>query len=104
MNILLMGDAGISSEEEIMRTYNLERMDILKVGHHGSVTSSSKKFLDIIEQSLALISVGLNNRFNHPHPKVIDRLNQKVSSIYKTSVNGSVRIVLNPEIEVYTCY
>jgi len=104
VNILLMGDAGISSEEEIINTYKLETMDILKVGHHGSITSSSEKFLDIIKPSLALISVGLKNRFNHPHPNVIDRLYDQKSSIYRTSVNGSVKIILKPKISIYTCY
>lgn len=103
-NILLMGDAGISRESEILNTYNLGKIDILKVGHHGSITSSSDNFLKAIKPNIALISVGLDNRYNHPHKEVINRLNKYHSTIYRTSIDGSVKMIFSDKLEIYTCY
>ena len=102
-NILLMGDAGIASERKIITEYKLPKMDILKVGHHGSQYSSSIEFLNVIKPDLALISVGLNNRFNHPHHTTIDKLKEKGITYYMTSINGSIRLILKEKIAIYTC-
>jgi len=103
-NILLMGDAGVSSENQIMDKYNFNKIDILKVGHHGSITSSGDKFLNRIKPRIALISVALNNRYNHPHKEVINRLSKEQSTIYQTSIDGSIKIIFKDYLEVYTCY
>jgi len=63
--LLLMGDASVRSEQDIISSYNLPKIDILKVGHHGSNTSSSKKFINEINPKYSLISVGENNRYGH---------------------------------------
>ena len=77
-----MGDASITTEKEIMNKYNLPEIDVLKVGHHGSKTSSSLKFIDEINPKHSVISVDKNNRYGHPNKEVLDNL--KNSKIYRT--------------------
>ena len=86
--LLFMGDASIKSELSIMNKYNLGKIDILKVGHHGSKTSSSKEFIDYINPKYSLISVGEDNKFGHPNKNVMENLNK--SKIYRTDKQGSV--------------
>lgn len=89
---LLMGDASTLTEKEILDKYNLPNIDVLKVGHHGSKTSSSKIFIDTINPKYSLISVGKNNRYHHPNKEVLDDL--KNSKIYRTDIDGSIMIKL----------
>lgn len=90
---LFMGDASIKREKEILNLYDLNNIDFLKVGHHGSDTSSSKGFIDIIKPKYSIISVGRNNRYGHPNGSVLDILNN--SKIYRTDLNGSIEIKIN---------
>ena len=71
---LFMGNAGIEVEEDLIKKYNLKDIDILKVGHHGSKTRSSKIFIDEIKPKYSIISVGKNNRYGHPNKEVLDNL------------------------------
>ena len=103
LHILLMGDAGKPSENRLIDEYKSLKVDILKVGHHGSKNSSSEEFIKFIEPTTALISVGLKNRFNHPNKQTIDILNDNNVTTYMTSINGSVRINLKNN-KIYTCY
>jgi len=64
---LFMRDAGVKVEEDLIKKYNLQDIDILKVGHHGSKTSSSKNFIKKIEPKYSITSVGKNNKFGHPN-------------------------------------
>ena len=89
--ILLMGDAGKAKELDIINKYNIKDIDILKVGHHGSNTSSSIEFIDVIKPKKCIISVGKNNHFGHPKESVIDTLTN-YCDIYRTDVNGSISI------------
>ena len=89
--ILLMGDAGVDVEKELINKYNLE-IDILKVGHHGSKTSSSKEFINYINPKISLISVGEDNKFNHPNQEVLEVL--KNTKIYRTDKEGTITIKL----------
>ena len=89
---LFMGDAGIE-KEDILDKYNLSNIDVLKVGHHGSKTSSSKSFINEINPKYSLISVGENNRYGHPKESVLDIL--KSSKIYRTDRDGSIEVRLN---------
>ena len=90
---LFMGDAGIAKEKDILEKYNLSNIDVLKVGHHGSKTSSSKEFIDSINPKISIISVGKNNRYGHPNKEVLDNLEE--SKIYRTDINYSMEIKLN---------
>ena len=64
---MFMGDAGVEKEKDILEKYNLSNIDVLKVGHHGSGTSSSKEFIKEIKPKYGVISVGKNNRYGHPN-------------------------------------
>ena len=90
---LFMGDAGVKREKDILEKYNLGMIDFLKVGHHGSDTSSSKYFINKINPRYSLISVGENNRYGHPKESVLDTLSN--SNIYRTDLDGSIEIELN---------
>ena len=87
---LFMGDAGTSKEEDILKRYNFGNVDFLKVGHHGSNTSSSSEFIDSISPKYSFISVGKYNRYGHPMASVLDTLNGSV--VYRTDVDGSVEV------------
>ncbi len=85
---MFMGDAGVQSEENILNDYELTKIDVLKVGHHGSNTSSSEKFIAQINPEYAIISVGRNNRYHHPNASVLTTLNKQ--KIYRTDYDGSI--------------
>lgn len=99
---LFMGDAGIEKEKDILNEYNIENIDFLKVGHHGSNTSSSKEFINAITPKYSLISVGENNRYNHPKNSVLATL--KNSKIYRTDLDGSIEKELSKtRYKISTC-
>jgi len=79
---LFMGDAGVKVEEDLIEKYNINDIDVLKVGHHGSKTSSSKYFINEINPRYGVISVGKNNRYGHPNKEVLNNL--ELSKIYRT--------------------
>ncbi len=85
---MLMGDASTTTEKEVLSKYNLPNIDVLKVGHHGSKTSSGKEFIDEISPRYSIISVGKNNRYGHPNKEVLSNLEQ--SKIYRTDQDGSI--------------
>ena len=99
---LFMGDAGVDVEKAVLEKYYLSDIDFLKVGHHGSDTSSSKEFIDNISPKYSIISVGENNRYGHPKDEVLDILEN--SKIYRTDLDGSIEIKLDKsryEIKTY---
>ena len=102
-SLLFMGDASIKSEEYILDNYDIRDITILKVGHHGSRTSSSEEFINSVNPTYALISAGVDNKFNHPHKEVIERLEENGSIIYNTQINGMVMFdFTNNKIKTYT--
>jgi competence protein ComEC len=68
------------------------RADVLKVGHHGSNTSSTDTFLDAVSPAYALISDGFENSFHHPHPLVLERLTAHRAGILRTDLQGLITI------------
>mgnify|MGYP002626785264 CR=1 FL=1 len=85
---MFMGDASATTEKEVLNKYNLSNIDVLKVGHHGSKTSSSTEFIDAINPKYSIISVGEDNRYGHPNKEVLENL--KDSKIYRTDQDGSI--------------
>ena len=75
----------------IIREYNLSKMDILKVGHHGSSTPTDPDFLEAIDANTALIPVGDNNRYGHPNQEVIETLENSGLQIFRTDQHGAVQ-------------
>jgi len=99
---MFMGDASITTEKEIMNKYNLQDIDVLKVGHHGSKTSSGKEFINEINPNYSIISVGKNNRYGHPNREVL--YNLKESKIYRTDQDGSIMFkIKNNKLKIETC-
>ena len=99
---MFMGDAGVEKEKDILDKYNISDIDVLKVGHHGSKTSSDKKFIDEIKPKYSIISVGKNNRYGHPNKEVLDTLND--SKIYRTDQDGSIMFkIKNDKLQIETC-
>ena len=102
IKILLMGDAEMEVERYILEKYNLKNIDILKVGHHGSRTSSHKEFIDSINPKYSIISVGKNNRYGHPNKEVLNNLNN--SKIYRTDLDGSIMFKIKKDrLKIETC-
>ena len=87
---LITGDASIDVEKKIMQEYNYIPCDVLKVGHHGSKTSTSDAFVKWLNPSTAVISVGKNNRYGHPHKEVIQTLKNNGVTIKRTDLEGTI--------------
>lgn len=105
LKIFLSGDLEEEGELSIVGSDLLDQVDILKVAHHGSKTSSSEVFLSQVRPEIALISVGKNNQFNHPSPEVLDNLQGIFARIIRTDQSGDIKIrllndkfyILNPK-------
>ena len=98
--ILLMGDATKDEERELIKDYVLD-VDILKVGHHGSKTSTSKEFIDVIKPRYSVISVGKYNYYGHPNKEVLNNL--KKSELLRTDQNGSIRFTFKNNLQIEMC-
>lgn len=96
-SFLFMGDAEEENEQQI----NWPKTDVLKVGHHGSNTSSSEKFIQEVQPKYSIIMVGKDNSYKLPKQETIEKLNNIGSKIYRTDENGTIEIISNGEnIEV----
>ena len=89
VSYLFTGDA----EESVESSRKWPHIDVLKVGHHGSNTSSSKKFLEQIKPEVALISVGQGNTYGHPTQATLKRLSNIGAKIYRTDENGTILLI-----------
>jgi competence protein ComEC len=89
--LLLTGDAGANVEDKIAA--EVGKVDVLKVPHHGSKTGMSDYFLSQIQPSIAIISVGANNRYGHPAQSALDLLKTHNIKYYRTDQNGTVEVV-----------
>ncbi len=89
--VLLTGDAEKESEEKLEQAYKNELdCDVLKVGHHGSSTSSQNSFIAYVKPEYAVISCGVDNDYGHPHKEALDVLNGIEAEIYRTDLQGSI--------------
>ena len=89
-DFLIMGDAPKWVENKIMDAYDSVPCDILKLGHHGSDTSSSDKFIQYTSPEVAIVSCGKNNKFGHPSKSVVDTLNKYHIPIRRTDLEGTI--------------
>ncbi len=90
---LFMGDASSTTEEYLLDKYNIKDISFLKVGHHGSKTSSLANFINTINPKISTISVGEHNYYGHPNIEVLNNLSK--SKIYRTDIMGSVNFKFN---------
>ncbi len=98
---IFMGDGSKETELDIVNKYNINA-DVIKIGHHGSKTSSDEYFIKKINPIYSIISVGKNNRYGHPNEEVLDTLND--SKIYRTDQDGSIMFkIKNDKLQIETC-
>lgn len=96
--VLFTGDIEYDAEQELVKEYgNKLKSDILKVAHHGSKTSSSQNFIELVKPKIALIGVGKDNTFGHPNESVLERLRDLKCKIYRTDENGEISIKVKHE-------
>lgn len=97
---LFMGDAEEESEREIKTDISA---DVIKIGHHGSKSSSSKEFVSLVHPKYAIVSVGKENKYNHPNEEIINRWKSVGAEIYLTSTSGTITIESDgEEIQIIT--
>ncbi len=96
-SVLLTGDATALAETLALKALPNEyfRADVLKVGHHGSDGSTSLKFLDAVDPSVAVISCGLDNEYGHPDEDLLSRLESRGIAVYRTDLDGTVTLLLD---------
>lgn len=101
-SMLFTGDIEEFAEKQIVNEYNDNELKstVLKVGHHGSKTSSIQEFLNSIKPKIALIGVGKDNKFGHPDDIVIERLEQIKCKIYRTDIMGEISIQVDKECNI----
>ncbi|WP_163970058.1 DNA internalization-related competence protein ComEC/Rec2 [Oceanobacillus halotolerans] len=94
---LFTGDIGKETEKELIQTYPNLRVDVLKVAHHGSDTSTEDSFLETVDPSIAMISVGIENRYGHPTNNVLTLLHEEGVRIFRTDIDGAVQFQFKDE-------
>ena len=94
---ILTGDLTVQGEKEILATDAYLKSDVLKLGHHGSKTSSSRKFLNEVHPGLAIISSGRKNRFRHPSKQVIQRLDSLEIPYLNTAEKGTIDVLFRTD-------
>lgn len=88
--ILFMGDAEKDTENEIVK--ELEDVDVLKVGHHGSRTSTTDELLNKVKPEIAVICVGVDNKYNLPHKATMNKLEERKIEVYRTDEGGTIEL------------
>ncbi len=118
-SIMLMGDATLKTEEIIIKNFQTNadnnncvfvivitcknnHINILKIGHHGSRTSTSEKLIEKILPNYAFISSGKNNKYNHPHPEILNTLNKFGTKIFRTDLLGNIIMKSDGENSVFS--
>ena len=102
---LFMGDAEDTAESDILKNSTKKKLnaDVLKVGHHGSKTASGFEFVSAVSPKVAVIEVGKDNSYNHPHDKAMNNLSEIGAKILRTDINGNVAVVSDKtDITVYS--
>lgn len=94
VSFLFMGDAEQESERQIIKQASEGALsaNVIKLGHHGSSTSSSKAFLEAVSPSIAVISCGEGNSYGHPHAETLQTLDRLGITVYRTDESGTVTV------------
>lgn len=90
--MILAGDAGVPVEKKLLDDGRVGAVAALKVGHQGSVTSSSAAWLERLHPQAAIVTVGEKNRYGHPHQVVLDRLARMGTRVWRTDHDGTIRL------------
>jgi hypothetical protein len=103
VDVLFTGDAEFSSKQSMLAAGLVKDIDVLKVGHHGSNSSTSLAFLQVALPEVAVISAGWNNQYGHPHPDVLSRLaSVGASVVYTDTTPGDDSVVLTLDCQTYS--
>ena len=99
VSFLFTGDMTTRAETDLLQTNQRVRSTVLKVGHHGSRTSTGPVFLDAVDTALAIVTTGIKNQFGHPHDEVMQRLYERLpeESVYVTRDRGTVTVSTDGE-------
>ncbi|WP_296647302.1 ComEC/Rec2 family competence protein [Romboutsia sp. 13368] len=89
-SFLFTGDAEASNELNLINTYELSDVDFLKVGHHGSSSSTTPEFIEEVRPDIAVISCGYKNNYGHPHKSTLDTLEENNILTYRTDLLGDI--------------
>lgn len=92
VRFLFMGDAEKEVEDRLIQEYDDLKVDVLKVGHHGSRTSTTEAFLNEVNPDIAVISSGTSNEYDHPHDEIVDRIQGSGINLYLTNFNETTVI------------
>lgn len=101
-SFLFTGDAEIPSEKEMVENFAPLKADVLKVGHHGSTTSSCEEFLDAVNPTYAVISCGINNDYGHPHKETLQALSLRGVTVYRTDELSTIIAYSNKKEIIFT--
>lgn len=100
---LFTGDAEETAEKDILQAGGNLQADVLKVGHHGSSTSSSQAFLQAVKPKYAVISVGVGNSYHHPEEEALQRLQSIGAEIYRTDLQGNIVCTTDGKNIAFNC-
>lgn len=100
---LFTGDAEETAEKDILQAGGNLQADVLKVGHHGSSTSSSQAFLQAVQPKYAVISVGVGNSYHHPEEEAMQRLQSIGAEIYRTDLQGNIVCTTDGKNIAFNC-
>jgi len=102
-SFMLTGDAESESELEVVEKYGDKlKSDVLSFGHHGSSTSSSIEFIEAVNPTYGVISVGADNSYGHPHRKILDIINKYNIETLRTDINGEIKVTSDGENIIFT--
>jgi len=96
-SFLFMGDAEIEVEEELIESGIEVKSDVLKIGHHGSTSSSSEEFLAAVDPEFVVIQVGQDNPFGHPHMRILKRLERQEVKVHRNDLEGTITFISDGE-------
>ena len=102
ISVMLTGDAETNSEEEMLASGQTLSSTILKIGHHGSRTSTSDGFLNAVSPEVSVIMLGEGNRYGHPHEEILELLQDFETKIYRTDIHGHIIIETNGTVYTIT--
>ena len=101
-SFLITGDAEEAEELSIVESHFDIKSNVMKIGHHGSYTSTTDAFIKAIDPEYCIISVGEDNAYGHPHDEVMDRIEKYGAQIYRTDLNGEITCISDvKEISMY---
>ena len=104
MDIIMTGDAESVVEQDLLEKYQKELdAEILKVGHHGSDTSTSDEFLEAVSPEYALISAKIGNKYEHPIKSIMQKLEDENVEVYRTDENGTVEVTITTDDVTFSC-